>query len=183
MGTREYAEAYNEVKSFGRVDSPVRTPDQTGYAVWWTEFTEGSLNRLARQLVAQRTIHLWRATRLFALLNMSMFDGYLANWDSKYEYNHWRPWTAIREADRDGNPATEPDSGWEPLRPTPPFPEYVSAHAAVCGASFETLAGTFGDHVSFTMKTTTAPPEMPARSFRSFSAAAAECADSRVRLG
>ena len=183
LGTREYAEAYNEVKSFGRVDSPVRTPDQTGYAVWWTEFTEGSLNRLARQLVAQRTIHLWRATRLFALLNMSMFDGYLANWDSKYEYNHWRPWTAIREADRDSNPATEPDSGWEPLRPTPPFPEYVSAHAAVCSASFETLARTFGDHVSFTMKTTTAPPEMPTRSFRSFSAAAAECADSRVRLG
>jgi hypothetical protein len=62
-------------------------------------------------------------------------------------------------------------------------PEYVSAHATGCGASFEVLKRTFGNNVPFTMGTTTAPPEMPSRSFPSFSAAAAECADSRVRLG
>lgn len=183
LDSAKYAEAYNEVKDFGRVDSVVRTLDQTRYAVWWMEFTEGSVNRLARQLVSHRKTNLWRAARMFALLNMSMFDGYLAIWDSKYEYNHWRPYTAIREANRDGNKATDADSAWEPLRPTPPFPEYVSAHSAVCGASFEVLKRTFGDHVDFTMETTTAPPEMPRRSFRSFTAAAAECADSRVRLG
>ncbi len=183
LDSQKYAAAYNEVKDFGRVDSMVRTLDQTLYAVWWMEFTEGSVNRLARQLVTQREPNLWRAARMFALLNMSMFDGYLANWDSKYEYNHWRPYTAIREAARDGNQATEADSNWEPLRTTPPFPEYASAHSTACGASFEVLKRTFGNHVSFTMETTTAPPEMPTRSFRSFSAAAAECADSRVRLG
>jgi hypothetical protein len=179
----EYAEAFNEVKDFGRVDSTVRTPDQTGYAVWWMEFVEGSINRLARQLAVDRKMHLWSATRVFALLNMSIFDGYLANWDSKYEYNRWRPWTAIREASRDGNPGTAPDSSWEALRTTPPHPEYLSAHSTVCGASFGILAGAFGDDVSFTMRTTTAPPGMPARSFRRFSDAAAECADSPVRLG
>jgi PAP2 superfamily len=183
LDSQQYAAAYNEVKDFGRVDSTVRTLDQTRYAVWWMEFTEGSMNRLARQLVTERKTHLWRSARMFALLNMSMFDGYLATWDSKYEYNHWRPYTAIREAARDGNQATEADSNWEPLRTTPPFPEYASAHSTVCGASFEVLKRTFGDHVSFTMETTTAPPEMPTRSFHSFSAAAAECADSRVRLG
>jgi hypothetical protein len=183
LASPEYAAAYNEVKDFGRADSQVRTPDQTGYAVWWMEFTEGSMNRLARELVGSQQAHLWRAARLFALLNMSMFDAYLANWDSKYEYNHWRPYTAVRNAARDGNPATKPDSGWEPLRTTPPFPEYASAHAAVCSASFEVLKQTVGDDVSFTMTTTTAPPEMPTRSFPSFSAAAAECADSRVRVG
>jgi hypothetical protein len=120
---------------------------------------------------------------MFALLNMSHFDAYVAIWDSKYEYNHWRPYTAIREAERDGNPATEADSNREPLRRTPPHPEYMSAHSAGCGATFEILKRTFGDRVSFTMETTTAPPEMPTRSFRSFSAASAECADSRVRLG
>ena len=103
--------------------------------------------------------------------------------DSKYEYNHWRPYTAIREAALDGNPATAADPNWEPLRTTPPHPDYVSAHSTVCGASFEVFKRTFGDNVSFTMETTTAPPEMPTRSFGSFSAAAAECADSRVRLG
>ena len=87
----------------------VRTPDQTGYAVWWMEFAEGSVNRLARQLVSRRHTHLWRAARLFALLNMGLFDRYVADWDSKYEHDHWRPYTAMREADRDGNPATEPD--------------------------------------------------------------------------
>ncbi len=183
LGSSQYAAAFNEVKRFGRVDSLVRTPDQTLYAVWWMEFTEGSMNRLARQLVTQRGSHLWRAAHMFALLNMSMFDGYLANWDSKYEHNHWRPYTAIREAANDGNPATTADSGWEPLRTTPPFPEYASAHSTVCGSSFEVLKRTFGDRVAFTMETTTAPPEMPTRSFKSFSAAAAECADSRVRLG
>jgi PAP2 superfamily len=183
LDSPQYAAAYNEVKDFGRVDSTVRTLDQTRYAVWWMEFTEGSVNRLARRLVTQRQTHLWRAARMFALLNMSQFDGYVAIWDSKYEYNHWRPYTAIREAARDGNSATDADSNWEPLRTTPPHPEYPSAHSAACGATFEVLKRTFGDHVSFTMETTTAPPEMPTRSFRSFSSAAAECADSRVRLG
>ena len=183
LDSSKYAAAYNEVKDFGRVDSMVRTIDQTRYAVWWMEFTEGSVNRLTRQLVTQRGTHLWQAARLFALLNMSIYDSYIAVWDSKFEYNHWRPYTAIREAARDGNHATEADSNWEPLRTTPPFPDYVSAHSTACGATFEILKRTLGDHVSFTMETTTAPPEMPTRSFRSFSSAAAECADSRVRLG
>jgi hypothetical protein len=179
----QYAEAYNEVKDFGRVDSVVRTPEQTGYAIWWMEFAEASVNRLARRLVTERETHLWQAARMFALMNISLFDGYIADWDSKYEYNHWRPYTAIREAARDGNRATEADPNWESLRTTPPHPDYVSAHAVGCAASFGILKATFGDNVSFSMETTTAPPEMPTRSFRSFTAAAAECADSRVRLG
>ena len=88
-----------------------------------------------------------------------------------------------RQAALDGNPATVPDPNWEPLRTTPPFPDYVSAHATGTKASMEILARTFGDNVSFTMTSTTAPPGMPTRSFSNFSAAAAECADSRVRVG
>jgi PAP2 superfamily protein len=182
LSSAEYAAAYNEVKNFGRADSAVRTADQSLYAVWWMEFTEGSVNRLARQLVTQRKSHLWQAARLFALLNMGFFDGYVADWDSKFAHNHWRPYTAIRQAGLDNNPATELDAAWEPLRTTPPHPEYVSAHSTSCGASFEILRRTLGD-APFTMETTTAPPGMPARSFPNFSAAAAECADSRVRLG
>jgi hypothetical protein len=183
LSSVEYAAAYNEVKDFGRVDSVLRTADQTLYAIWWMEFAEGSVNRLARQLVTQRGTHLWQSARLFALLNMSFFDGYAAVWDSKFEYNHWRPYTAIREAALDGNAATDADPAWEPLRTTPPHPEYVSAHSASCGASFDILRRTLGDDLPFTMGTTTAPPGMPTRSFTSFTAAAAECADSRVRLG
>ena len=183
LSSRAYARAYREVRDHGRVDSAVRTPEQTAYALWWMEFTDGSMNRLARNLVTEQGTHLWPAARLFALLNMSMFDTYVATWDSKFAANHWRPYTAIRAAGADENPATAPDATWEPLRTTPPFPEYVSAHSAVCSSSFEILRRTFGNHLAFTMATTTAPPGMPTRSFATFRRAAAECAESRVQLG
>ena len=183
LASAAYADALAEVKAYGSAGSRIRTPDQTGYAVWWMEFAEGSVNRLARQLLQDRGADLWRANRMFAYLNMALFDTYIAVWDSKYQYNHWRPYTAVRAAATDGNPATAPDPGWEPLRPTPPFPEYASAHAAACAAAFTVLARTFGDEGSFTMATLTAPPGMPTRSFTRFSEAADECADSRVVLG
>lgn len=183
LWSKAYGTVFNEVKSYGAMNSKRRTQDQTGYAVWWMEFAEGSVNRLARQLVIDRRTDLWRATRLFAHLNMALYDGYIVVWDSKYKYNHWRPSTATREAAHDGNAGTKPDRDWLPMRDTPPFPEYVSAHAAGCAGSLGVLKETWGDRVRLSMTTTTAPPGMPARSFRSFTAAAQECADSRVMLG
>ena len=183
LKSRVYAKALDEVKEYGAVDSSVRSEDQAAYAIWWMEFAEGSVNRLARQLAAERNMDLWAASRMFAHVGIALFDTYVAVWDSKYHYNHWRPYTAIGEADTDGNARTSPEPAWEPLRPTPPFPEYVSAHAAACAASFGILENALGRQVSFTMQTTTAPPQMQTRTFESFRAAAAECADSRVRLG
>jgi hypothetical protein len=183
LQSARYARAFEEVRQFGAVDSPIRTDDQTAYAVWWMEFAEGSVNRLARRLVTEHDVTLWPAARLFAHIGMALFDGYVAVWDAKYEFNHWRPYTAIREADGDDNPHTQADPYWEPLRTTPPFPEYASAHATACAASFGVLERLIGHEVPFTMATTTAPPGMPTRTFASFRAAASECADSRVRLG
>lgn len=179
----DYAEAYAEVKAQGSAASTVRTDDQTGYAVWWMEFAEGSVNRLARELVAEQGTDLWDAARLFAYLNVALYDGYIAVWDSKYEYDHWRPVTAIRAAEATGNPSTTPDPEWEPLRPTPPFQDYASAHATACAASLGVLRHAFGDEFSFSMRPTTAPGGMPTRAFAHFSAAAEECADSRIKLG
>jgi hypothetical protein len=178
-----YAAAYDEVKQQGRTDSRARSPEQTAYAVWWMEFSETAFTRLARRLAADHHLHAWKAARLFALLNLSLYDGYLAVWDAKFASNHWRPQTAIRQAQDDGNPATAPDPDWEPLRPTLPFPEAPSAHAAGCSIAAEVLARAFGPETPITMQTTTAPPDMPTRRFTSFAAAAEECADSRVRLG
>jgi PAP2 superfamily len=141
------------------------------------------VNRLARQLSSDRQMHLWPAARMFAHIGVALYDAYVATWDAKYEYDHWRPYTAIRAADTDSNSQTTPDADWESLRPAPPFPEYSSAHAAACAASFGVLTEAFGRNLAFTMETTMAPPGMPTRTFESFSAAAAECADSRVRLG
>jgi len=183
LGTTTYARAFNEVKASGAAESARRSEDQTAYAIWWMEFAEGSVNRLARQLVADRHLHLWPAARLFAHIGVALYDVYVATWDAKYTYDHWRPYTAVRGADTDDNRHTQADPAWTPLRPAPPFPEYTSAHAAACAASFGILEQAFGRRVPFTMETTTAPPGMPRRTFSSFRAAATECADSRVRLG
>lgn len=151
-----------------------RGPGDTAYAIWWMEFPEGSVNRVARELATERRMNLWDAARMFALLDLSLYDTYIAVWDSKYEYNHWRPYTAIRAG---------LDPEWDSPLPAPPFPEYVSAHAAGCAAAFAVLEKSFGLDLAFTMNTTTAPAGMPVRRFPSFRAAAEECADSRIRLG
>jgi hypothetical protein len=183
LASRAYARALEEVKKFGALARSARTNDQTAYAVWWMEFSEGLVNRFARRLANERKLELWEAARLFALMNAALVDTYVAVWDSKYEFNHWRPYTAIQQAANDGNSWTQPDLQWESLRPAPPFPEYVSAHAAGCACTFAILAREFGRNMSLTLDSLTAPPGMPTRSFKSFRAAADECADSRVRLG
>lgn len=183
LSSRAYARAFNEVKAYGALAGAARTPEQTAYAVWWMEFSEGLVNRHARTAVQERNLDAWSAARLFALMNAALVDSYVAVWNSKYHFNHWRPYTAIREAHKDGNSRTQADPEWNSLRPAPPFPEYVSAHAAGCASTFEILTREFGRGESVTLDSLTAPPGTPTRSFRSFRAAAAECADSRVRIG
>jgi hypothetical protein len=118
------------------------------------------------------------------VLNAVMADAYIAGWDSKMHYNYWRPVTAIRMADIDGNPRTAPESTWAPLLPTPPVQDHPSTHSALGAAAAAALAHSFGsDRVAFTMASPTALPDAPQRSYSSFSDAARENADSRVRAG
>lgn len=178
----------------GRFKSRSRTADQTHLALWWKDFAESSHNRLARALVAERGTDLWTAARMFALLNMSILDGYIASFDSKFAHNHWRPYTAIRRADHDGNPRTIAEPEWNNTHQhTYAFPSYPSAHGTVCAAGMTVLADTFGTQRRFTMMTrqvNAAGPfspmvklRPPTRRFDSFDAAALECAVSRVYLG
>ena len=194
IDSKEYAAAFEEVKEVGGFASRTRTADQTHLAMWWKEFAEASHNRLARDLVVRDRVELRRAVRLFALLNMSIFDGYVSSFDSKFVYNHWRPYTAIHWADQDNNPATELDAQWNNLhRHTYAFPSYPSAHGTVCGAAMAVMANTFGDKRKIRMETREVDMAGPmsgkiamnpaTRSFESFSAAALECALSRVYLG
>ena len=194
IDSEAYARAFDEVRRVGARHSAVRTADQTHLAMWWKEFVEKSHNRLARVLVLEDQLGLWAAARLFALLNMSIYDGYVASFDSKFHYNHWRPYTAIRWASKDGNPATIEDAGWTNLHDhTYAFPSYPSAHGSVCAAAMTVLASVFGAHRAFTMTThgvdaagplsPKVPMEPPTRSFEDFAEAAEECAVSRVYLG
>jgi len=191
-----YTEAYNEVKEYGRSDSGLRTQDQAHLAMWWKDFVENSHNRLVRQLVTKENLNMWQAARLFALLNMTIYDAYVNVFDNKFHYNHWRPYTAIRWADKDGNSNTEADTSWNNLhRHTYAFPSYPSAHGCASAAATTVLANTLGtgDEYRFTMTTELvdkAGPfsgklrmEPPTRTFQSFSEAGMEAAMSRVYLG
>ena len=196
INSDSYTKAYNEVKEVGATVSATRTKDQAHYAMWWKEFVEVSLNRLASDLVLKEKIDLWTTTRSFALLNMTIYDAYVCVFDNKFFYNHWRPYTAIRWAANDGNPDTEPDTTWNTLHNhTYPFPSYPSAHGSGSGAGMTVIANTLGlgNEYAFTMtvpEVDSAGPmsekmkmDPPERSFNSFSEAALEGAMSRLYLG
>ena len=111
-----------------------------------------------------------------------MADAVISCWDAKYEFSFWRPVTGIREAANDGNPDTAADAGWTPLLVTPNFPAYTSGHSTVSGAAAAVLADFFGtDNVAYTLPSQN--PAIAARSYTSFSQAAAESAVSRLYGG
>lgn len=191
-----YTNAFEEVKNYGSHESEVRTDDQTHLAMWWKDFVENSHNRLARDLVEKEKLNLWEGARLFALLNLTVYDAYVNVFDNKFHYNHWRPYTAIRWAANDENPDTEPDPDWNNLhKHTYAFPSYPSAHGTASSAAMTVLANTLGkgNEYSFSMRTDSvdkAGPfsgkvamNPPTRSFEKFSDAGLEAAMSRVYLG
>jgi hypothetical protein len=140
-----YARDYNETKSLGSNKSVVRTPEQTAAVKFWTQANLGaSWQAAARQLSAAKELSLAENARLFALLNMGTANTFINDWDAKFTYNFWRPVTAIRNGDMDGNDATERDAGWTSLNATPMHPEYPSQAAIGCGLAIVVLESVFG---------------------------------------
>jgi hypothetical protein len=142
-----YARDYNETKDLGGAKSTVRTPEQTEAVKFWTQANLGpGWQAAARQLAAAKGLGLAETARLFALLNMAIANTFIADWDAKFTYNFWRPITAIRNGDMDGNDATERDAGWTPLNDTPLHPEYPSQAAIICGVAIGVLESVFGSN-------------------------------------
>lgn len=181
----EYTESYQEMLSYGRREGSSRTPDQTAYADFWYELTAVGWNTIARTIWAEHgNADAWEAARLFALLHTSQIESSIMSFESKYHYRFWRPITAIRAGDQDGNPATEPEAEWEPYCTTPPVPDYPSAHASNGAAAATVIASFFGrDDFAFTFASSTANPPEAERSFTSLTEAKLENADSRVACG
>jgi hypothetical protein len=194
VGGRKYAADYNEIKELGGNDTTTpsaRTADQTEIGLFWIESSPMAWNRLARAISPTRGFDLWENARLFALLNLAMADGYIASWETKYHYRFWRPITAIRLGDTDGNLATEGVADWTPLQPTYPIPDHDSGHAVQGGVAAEILKQVFGtDHIPFMACSMTvgagktcadAAPVL--RAYSSFSEAADDNAVSRIYIG
>jgi len=178
-----YTRDYNEVKRLGGKQSTARTADQSEMARFWYEGSPQGWNRIARIIAAKRGLDRWEHARLLGLLNAVVADGYIAGADTRYLYNFWRPITAIRAGDSDGNDATAPDPAWETFMNTPPLPEYPSTHSVCGGAAATVMARFFGmDQMSFSM--TSGPPFTGiTRTFKNFSEAQEENGASRVYSG
>ncbi len=183
LTSETYAQDYNEVKRLGSKQTGARTAAQAEIARFWYEGSLQGWNRIARVIAAPRVLDRWEHARLFGLLNAAMADGYIAGADTRYLYNFWRPVTAIRAGDSDGNNATAGDPTWETFMNTPPLPDYPSTHSVLGGAAAVVMSRFFGtDRLSFTI--TSGPPFAGiTRSFTSFSAAQEENGDSRVYAG
>jgi hypothetical protein len=159
LTSREWADNYNEIKEIGGKNSTKRTAAQTETGRLWLYTGPATFFPLAVQLSTAKGLNVNENARLFALLAMATADAMIAVFDAKYQYEFWRPVTAIRNGDEDNNPATERDASWEPLGPTPMHPEYPCAHCIVAGSAGTVMQAFFGTGTlpEFTLTTPTAP--------------------------
>ncbi|HEX5818163.1 MAG TPA: vanadium-dependent haloperoxidase [Gemmatimonadales bacterium] len=183
--TARYTADFDEVKALGGAVSS-RSADETAIAFFWLENSPLGWNRVARALGDTPRFDAWRLARLLALVQLAEADSYIASFDSKYAHAFWRPITAIRLAADDGNDATAADPSWDVASslfgvPTPPVPDYPSAHSSAGGAAEAVLQDVVRGRTAFTMESSSLPGQ--ARSFGSVTEAARENAVSRVYVG
>jgi hypothetical protein len=140
------------VKALGALNNSMRTPEQTQLASFFTGNLFILYNQTLRDVAAWRTDNIGDNARLLALGTLAFADSLITTWDSKKHYVYWRPITAIREGENDGNTKTQGDTAWQPLLNTPNYPEYTSGANNVGGALTHMLELYFGtDRMTFTV--------------------------------
>jgi hypothetical protein len=145
------------VRYYGGVDSEttrtLRTQPQTDLAIFYSDNFMMLWQRTLRGIATANVGNLDESARMFALANLSAADAAIGAWDAKVYFNFWRPITAIRYADTDGNAATIEDSTWTPFTTTPNYPEYPSGANNLTGSMAGALSNFFGrDKLTFTVE-------------------------------
>ncbi|MCA1579212.1 MAG: vanadium-dependent haloperoxidase [Acidobacteria bacterium] len=187
LTSAQYAADLNEVKELGALNSTTRTPDQTLVARLWANIGTPTnfllvWNNVARTVSAARNLTTVEKARLFALTNIALHDALQTTFASKFEHGMWRPVTAIRRADEDGNANTTPDPEWLALIPNPPYPSYAGNMAGI-GTSQATILALFFGRDDIRFEHTWAGAGGATRSYTGFSNMADEAARSRVYGG
>jgi len=146
LTSNKYAKAYNEVMTVGSLDSTERPPDRSDVATYYaaTSPTQ-AFNQAARQVAQEQRRSLSENARALALVNMAISDSLVATFLNKYHYNFWRPETAIRAGDTDGNRKTDPDPNYVPFIVTPCFPSYPSNHGSAANAAAAVMRRLYGE--------------------------------------
>jgi hypothetical protein len=182
LSSAQWAADYNEVKRMGAKTGSQRTPEQNDIARFWQITGTATYNPVTRHVAEVKRLDLLDSARLFALSSLATADAAVAIFDAKYAHNFWRPVTAIRNGDLDGNDATELDASWEPMIATPMHPEYPCAHCTFQGAAAGVLQVMYGDTVPRVSLTSTAAPGVT-RSFERLSDYVKEVINARIYEG
>ena len=178
-----WARDYNEIKAVGSRNSTQRTPEQTAIARFWEATAPVVYWPIARSVAATPGRDVTDNARLFALAAMAMDDALIAVFDAKYTYNLWRPVTAIRNGDIDGNNATDRDPGWTPFIETPMHPEYPCAHCIVSGSLGAVLEAEIGSGPTPTLSSASPTAGGAVRTWTSVGAFTKEVAQARIYDG
>jgi hypothetical protein len=157
LRSRRWARDYNEVQQIGSNASTTRTLEQTLAARFWAEPPVQQSRASFGGFVLDRELDIVEASRFMAMVSVTSADALIACFDAKYHYARWRPITAIRGGDTDGNPATVGDPAWTPLLAgTPNHPEYPSAHSCITPAGGRVIARFLGtSRIDFTVPSLT----------------------------
>ena len=146
LESEEWAEDYNLTKSYGALNGSLRTPEQTEIGLFWSAPPQSLFSSGLRNLIADQKLDTAQSARLAVMANVSIADATIACFNAKYHYAFWRPFTAIHDADTDGNPGTIADPNWLPLDITPGHPEYPAAHGCATEALTVALRSFFGSN-------------------------------------
>lgn len=183
LKTAEWARDYNEIKEFGEKNSTKRTARQTEDARFWLLVGPRAENPLPRQTVIAENLDVLDSARFMALVSAAAADALIAVFDAKYKYEFWRPITAIRNGDIDGNPATERDASWQPIDGTPMHPEYPCAHCILSSSVAAVIEGLLGsDEIPEVSLTSPFVPGVTHR-FTNLRAYTEEVANARICAG
>jgi hypothetical protein len=181
LSSAAYARAINEVKSLGQDTSTTRTANETVIGKFWAPPIWNTWNAIAEDAAVAHHADLERTAAVFAALNLSFADSAISMYDAKYHYQLWRPVTAIRLADTDGNPATVGDPTWTPLAVTAADPSYPGAHSTISAAGATVLSAFFGDRDDIQVSSGALPGVV--RTFDRYSDVATEAGLSRIFAG
>jgi PAP2 superfamily len=183
LTSQTWTRDFNEIKALGGKNSTQRTPEETAIAKFWEATAPAVYWPVARSVAAAPGRDITDNARLLAVAAMAMDDALIAVFDAKYTYNFWRPVTAIRNADLDGNDATTPEPGWLPFVDTPMHPEYPCAHCIVSSALGAVLVAEIGPGPSPTLSSASSTAGGAVRTWASVSAFTQEVAFARILDG
>ena len=179
----QWARDYNEIKALGSATSTVRTPEQTEIARFWATALPDVHLGLARSVATAPGREVTRNARLYAAVTAAMNETETSVFEAKYHYLFWRPITAIRNGDRDGNSATERDPDWVPLIVTPMQPEYPCAHCMLAATIATVLRAEAGGKSALNLSTTSNTAPGVTRHWTSTDAVVQEVSMARIWAG